>query len=269
MAKSKEIVTYHGKFLLYLGTTSLRFKDGKCEELVKFAEEQLPAFLQTHGHPDFQELYSNLDLSFWNAVSTDSLPANSDEERTYVHNLMEVLKYYRAFLKFDKTANYKKLLADKIRREQQKKRGSDSNQDTSNYPDNCQPEEEGAARKEGAVSQVSVTKYERNPEYRRMALAKYGYICQVCGMNFESTYGAVGHDFIEVHHLYPVSNMGEDYHFDPLDPEKGLVPLCSNCHSMIHRGGHYEEQGGERVMVPLTLKELKDLYNKHKVNTDE
>jgi predicted HNH restriction endonuclease len=55
--------------------------------------------------------------------------------------------------------------------------------------------------------------------------------------------------------------MGENYQFDPLDPEKGLVCLCSNYHSMIHRGGHYEMIDGERKMVPMTLKKLQDVYN--------
>ena len=49
-------------------------------------------------------------------------------------------------------------------------------------------------------------------------------------MNFEQVYGELGKDYIEVHHLHPVSQ-GERQ----VNPIEDLIPLCSNCHSMIHR----------------------------------
>lgn len=257
----QDIPTNRAKFLLYLETTSYRFKsEGEKEALVKFAEEQLPAFLRSNGIQASSDLYANKDESLWKDIVRSGIPTDTDAQKAYAHSLIEAIKYYEGFLKFDKTANYKKILSDKIKREQ-KKASASSGIGHKETPDNCQPEAEGSARPEGSVSQVCVTKYERNPEDRRMALAKYGYVCQVCHMNFEERYGEIGREYIEVHHLYPVCNMGEDYHFEPLDEEKGLVPLCSNCHSMIHRGGHYEERDGERVMVPMTLNELRTKYN--------
>ncbi len=255
----------HDKFLLYLESTNYRFNDEGRKKLIEFAEKQLPAFLHSNGYPDFNDLYSNLDQRFWDGIVTDGLPSSTDEEREYAHMVLESIRYIKGFIKFDKTANYKKILADKIRREKQKSiQQSKSSQAT--HEDNSQPEAADEPRKEGAVSQVSVTRYERNPEDRRKALERDGYECQVCHMNFVDTYGEIGKDYIEVHHLYPVCNMGENYQFDPLDPEKGLVCLCSNCHSMIHRGGHYEMIDGERKMVPMTLKELRDAYNARNKN---
>jgi len=236
--------------------------------LVKFAEEQLPAFLHSNGIQASDDLYDNKDESVWKEVVRDGIPTDTDEQKTYAHNLMEAIKYYEGFLKFDKTADDKELLAKKIKREQIKT-VTPSGGDNTELPDNSQPEAEGSARPEGSVSQVCVTKYERNPEDRKKALEKYNYVCQVCHMNFEERYGEIGKEYIEVHHLYPVCNMGEDYHFDPLDEEKGLVPLCSNCHSMIHRGGHYEERDGKRVMIPLTLNELRAMYNEHNQHQDD
>ena len=251
--------SYHDKFLLYLESTHKFNEEGRIK-LIEFAEKQMPAFLHSNGYPDFGDLYSNLDPYFWNGIVTNGLPTSTDDEREYAHMVMESIKYIKGFIKFDKTANYKKMLADKIRREQQ--RATQKGQsDRATHADNSQPEEEDQPRKEGAVTQVSVTHYERNPEDRRKALERDGYECQVCHMNFVNTYGDIGKEYIEVHHLYPVCNMGENYQFDPLDPEKGLVCLCSNCHSMIHRGGHYEMIDGERKMVPMTLKELQDVYN--------
>lgn len=53
-----------------------------------------------------------------------------------------------------------------------------------------------------------------------------------CGFDFEAVYGEAGKDFIEVHHIKPLSDVGEDVE---VDPEKDLVCVCSNCHRIIHR----------------------------------
>ena len=55
--------------------------------------------------------------------------------------------------------------------------------------------------------------------------------CEVCGFNFEDKYGSIGKEFIEAHHIRPVSSLkpGEKTNV------KDLIMVCSNCHSMIHR----------------------------------
>lgn len=85
---------------------------------------------------------------------------------------------------------------------------------------------------EGTAKIIKVNKYERDPRNRMLCLFKKGYNCEVCGFNFFEHYGDIGKDYIEVHHLIPVSKMGPNYKVDPI---KDMVPLCSNCHSMIHR----------------------------------
>lgn len=98
---------------------------------------------------------------------------------------------------------------------------------------------------EGRQYQDKTIKYERNPINRKICLAVKGYNCSVCGFNFETEYGQIGKDFIEVHHTTPVSKMGDDYIVDPI---KELYPLCSNCHSMAHRKD-----------PPYTIEELKQI----------
>ena len=83
---------------------------------------------------------------------------------------------------------------------------------------------------EGAKHQETVARYERDQGNRKACIAHYGYVCQVCGMDFAKTYGELGKEYIEVHHLHPVSQ-GER----KVDPIEDLIPLCANCHSMIHR----------------------------------
>ena len=85
---------------------------------------------------------------------------------------------------------------------------------------------------EGAVSQVLVNRYERDPRNRREAIAIHGKTCLACNFNFAEKYGELGDEYIVVHHTVPVSQMGNDY---VVDPAKDLVTLCANCHAMVHR----------------------------------
>jgi predicted HNH restriction endonuclease len=85
---------------------------------------------------------------------------------------------------------------------------------------------------EGAIRQILVNAYERNPEARSRCLAYYGVSCFVCSFNFADTYGEIGRDFIHVHHLRPLADIGEAYEVDPV---ADLRPVCPNCHAIIHR----------------------------------
>ncbi len=84
---------------------------------------------------------------------------------------------------------------------------------------------------EGRRILVEVSRIERNPHLRKRVLEEKGVICHACGMSFEKIYGEIGKQFIEVHHIYPLSSTDEE---QP-NTTKDLVPLCSNCHQMIHR----------------------------------
>ena len=94
------------------------------------------------------------------------------------------------------------------------------------------PAAESAELSEGAVTQVVFNKHERNPALRQLCLKHFGTACQACGMNFEAVYGAIGKGYVEVHHLSPISQTDGEH---AVDPTKDLVPLCANCHAMIHR----------------------------------
>jgi 5-methylcytosine-specific restriction enzyme A len=85
---------------------------------------------------------------------------------------------------------------------------------------------------EGAVERVSVNRYERDPEARAKAIEHYGAACKACGLDFETAYGPIGEGFIHVHHVVPLSSIGGTYVVDPI---KDLVPVCPNCHAMLHK----------------------------------
>ncbi|MEQ1538628.1 MAG: HNH endonuclease [Sphingorhabdus sp.] len=85
---------------------------------------------------------------------------------------------------------------------------------------------------EGATNTVSVNSFERNPRARLACIAHYGWICQVCDIDFQQVYGDLGAEFIHVHHIRPLHEIGEQYEVDPV---ADLRPVCPNCHAMIHR----------------------------------
>ncbi|WP_211665176.1 HNH endonuclease [Leucothrix arctica] len=101
--------------------------------------------------------------------------------------------------------------------------------------DSLYPEEVSATLKEGSKKTITVNSYERNSKARAECITQYGVSCTVCGFHFESIYGKRGKGFIHVHHLIPVSDIGDEYEINPITD---LRPVCPNCHAMLHRKGN-------------------------------
>ena len=114
-------------------------------------------------------------------------------------------------------------------------------------PDEMSPRPGGYP--EGSVRPILVNSYERNAEARRKCVEHWGLRCLVCGFDFESAYGHRGEGYIHVHHVVPISEVGQRYMVDPIND---LRPVCANCHAMIHRGSE-----------PMQISELKRVI-KHK-----
>jgi 5-methylcytosine-specific restriction protein A len=84
---------------------------------------------------------------------------------------------------------------------------------------------------EGKSKEVTQTRYERNPQARKTCLRHHGYSCQICEFNFEKTFGEIGKGYIHVHHINAIAGIGKEYE---IDPKNDLIPVCPNCHAMIH-----------------------------------
>ncbi|MEI8203060.1 MAG: HNH endonuclease [Bacteroidota bacterium] len=84
---------------------------------------------------------------------------------------------------------------------------------------------------EGKSKEVTQTRYERNPQARKTCLRHHGYSCQICEFNFGKTFGEIGNGFIHVHHINAIAGIGKEYE---IDPKNDLIPVCPNCHAMIH-----------------------------------
>ncbi len=102
---------------------------------------------------------------------------------------------------------------------------------------------------EGSVKTVKVNRYERNQEARRKCIEIHGCQCKICGFDFEKVYGQVGKGLIHVHHVVPISTIKEEYQ---IDYEKDLIPVCPNCHAIIHR-----------KKDPYTPEEIRTMYKEN------
>jgi 5-methylcytosine-specific restriction protein A len=71
--------------------------------------------------------------------------------------------------------------------------------------------------------------------------------CEVCGFNFSDVYDGYGEGFIEIHHLEPI-NLGETSK-ELEGALKKVVPLCANCHRMVHRKR-------DKLLTPEELKKI-------------
>ena len=87
---------------------------------------------------------------------------------------------------------------------------------------------------EGESRQVYINRYERDPMARKACLNHYGLKCFACEIDLSRVYGKeLGARAIHVHHVTPMSiRGGKSYKIDPI---KDLIPLCPNCHNVIHK----------------------------------
>lgn len=121
------------------------------------------------------------------------------------------------------------------------------NEDESDQDESAKPIRT-SSKSEGARKTYNGIRYERNPANRLEAIRIHGARCAVCDMDFGEKYGAWGEGFIEVHHKTPLAISGED---QIVNPAIDLVPVCPNCHRMIHRHGQ-----------TLSIEDVKSLLQK-------
>ncbi len=85
---------------------------------------------------------------------------------------------------------------------------------------------------EGIKETVNINRYERNRIARSKCIEFHGTNCKVCNLDFEKKYGSIGKGFIHVHHIIPLHKIEKEYRINPIED---LIPVCPNCHAMLHR----------------------------------
>lgn len=93
---------------------------------------------------------------------------------------------------------------------------------------------------EGSLVTKEISYKSRSSKLREAAINYYKVndkiICHICSFDFEEVYGEIGKGYIEIHHVKPI------YQYEKTDTKKflsdalkNLMPVCSNCHRMLHR----------------------------------
>lgn len=85
------------------------------------------------------------------------------------------------------------------------------------------------AIKHPVKKQVLVWRYERNPDVVAEVLFRAKGICESCKQKAPFKRVSNGSDYLEVHHIVPLSVGGED-------TVENAIALCPNCHRQEHHG---------------------------------
>ena len=218
-----------------------------AETFASYTENELADFIRRHVDSSFSSIYERTDHNYYdrvrNKIATNAAMRQEDDAEGQQYSVQ--LRTYSSFLE---SKAFKGLFKQKINIEGTEKREPKIASSTSSIIQ--KPKER--AMTEGERKHVEFEMAHRNPALRQACIDKYGYQCQCCGMNFTDLYGEeLGAQFIEVHHMKMLSTYDENR---PDDYVENLVPLCSNCHSMIHHG----KDG------PLSLRDLRAAYRGEK-----
>ena len=95
----------------------------------------------------------------------------------------------------------------------------------------------------------------RNMELRKACIEYFkqihdGHIiCECCGFDYTKAY-KIDDEYIEIHHRFPFAHTDGEH---LVNAATDLVPLCANCHRMIHHG-----QGSKGNC--MSVEELKQIY---------
>lgn len=233
-----------------------KFEESKedVDVIIETAEEILPHALNEYFGTSYGTIYDLQDIA-----EIENL-----RKKIKAHNVLkfvdmkaeprytEVLKWYRLFLK-NMQSNETPFLTPG----EYDDRPEDPPSNVADIAGSTNPvahdDADYGPDTEGVEHQYNLTKKERNPELRRRCIAYYKSLwngdihCICCGFDFGKAYGELGEGYIEVHHIEPHHTFEGEHE---VDPKTKLIPLCSNCHSMIHR---VKGKGG-----CMTLDELRD-----------
>lgn len=226
MAKKQTLVTAEMLREAYIANLEAKRKTNAVA-IADFTERELSDFIRHYADFRFKSVFEELDHNYYDrvrekiATNGEMRAADKEADNMYSYHL----KQWTSFLE---SKAFKELF--------KKKRSSDDKPKATDTAEPAKPlaspfREETEGERKHIVKETEVVR--RNPQLRQQCIERYGYQCQCCGMNFAELYGEeLGANFIEVHHLKPISTYEEDG--IPENFLENLVPLCSNCHSMIH-----------------------------------
>lgn len=165
-----------------------------------------------------------LGYANYRRIPNNGLHSITDVGRQYLINNMDIIEYLLSnnFQYNDIKISFNKVTAEK---EKNKK---------------ILPYDENLMITEGIRKNKNLVLYKRSQKLRDIAIKHYtahGKIsCTACSFDFYVFYGAIGRGYIEIHHIKPVFQYEDERKSVFITRAlKNVIPVCSNCHRMIHR----------------------------------
>ena len=210
------------------------YPDQERQDMLTFVVSTLPEFIKEHLDSEYKGIFEETRASYYSnlrrRLATNAMAREMDDFKysiglQYLAQFISSKFYPKPKVKVVRTVSPSQSSVDK-----------DSEEEDSFV--------------EGTTVQTTVDRRERNSEARNAAIRRDGFVCRVCGFDFEKTYGKTGRHYIEVHHIQPISQFDEEHEVIA----EHLVCLCANCHAMAHR----------RRPEPFSIEELKEMIQQHR-----
>ena len=257
MAKKQVEVTAEMLREAYIANLEAKRKPN-AEAIADFTEKELAEFIRQYADANFKGIYVEQDHNYYDRISSQ-IPLKQDMKAANEAANLKFSAHLKLYSMFLESNQYKKLFKRRIAGVNEKQSSSTTTSggsasgsgQSSSHPSAPKFREETEGERKHVTKEIEVIY--RNPALRQQCLDKYGYQCQCCGMDFAEMYGEeLGANFIEIHHLKLISTFEKDG--VPENFLENLVPLCSNCHSMIHHIKDSEH----------TLRDLREAYRGEK-----
>jgi predicted HNH restriction endonuclease len=242
MTETHTIENLHEAFREFL-MEKFESSGADIQSILQIVEEEMPTLLREYFGATYQSIYELTDTTaideYRKKIKAD--PMLKSREMSMEIRYTEALKWYRLFVK---------------------KQNSVSG--PLKVPGEGEPDVTAQSTRvlttiylEGEAGERQDKETRRRNQELRQACIRYfkalhggRLVCECCGFSFSERYD-IDDEYIEVHHRTPFSQTEGEH---PVDAVKDLVPLCANCHRMIHHG-----QGGNGNCMSLDdlIKKLK------------
>ena len=230
--------------------------DGDAEEaqaMMETAERIIPNTLNGYFGTHYEQIYDITEGAeieeLRRKIKTHPILKNLD--RSAEPRYTEVLKKYRLFLK----AMYANEVPVPVPGEREGMSPS-SGKGVPERPATPNAMVESTIYLEGEAGEAQPTLLRKRNRMLRDACINYykalhggRIVCECCGFDFTKAYD-IDDEYIEIHHRFPFSQTDGEH---PVNSQTDLVPLCANCHRMIHHG-----QGGRGNC--MSLDDLRKIY---------
>ena len=213
--------------------------DGDCREadlMLEIAECVIPNTLNDYFGTQFKSLYELQDVNeietFRKKIKAHPILKGIDmnEEPRYT----EVLKWYRLFVRALSTDS----LPVPVPGEYDQQKGQEEKPSVVSEEKPLPLKQKTIFTEGEDDGTISVEHRKRNMELRQACINYFKQqhggklVCECCGFDYRKVYD-IDDEYIEVHHRFPFAHTDGEHE---VDATTDLVPLCANCHRMIHHG---------------------------------